>query len=234
MIHILKIFLCCCLLFIHQTRATGVYIGINLGIHHIFANLNSKFEIKDVGTDTQLMNCSHTGYETGILLGIKKEYHDSFFATEIYAEKNNLSSNNAQEKQFSDINIDGPNLGYLRFKNDMEKTFGLGILTGTMIKKHFRPFVSLDILISSFKLTSTLIRPEPSATITQRKYLMGIAPGIGIEYNFNKNFTGRIAYKVSIYQKCMMNKGNFDEDVKINTSFRPINHSMKLSLIYNF
>jgi hypothetical protein len=231
-----KKILMCYLLITPLVKAANVYTGIEIGGYRSNLILDYKVDVEGYPPYLNALNSSDSGCNMTLLLGIKKDIGNYYIASELFVSKENLLRARSQEKNIRVYDV-GHNtfhdLGTYRFQVDMLKTIGGGILGGIKYNHSIRSFVSLDVVYTDFQLTTTTI--DPLESIKHRKYLWGVAPGIGLEYAFNEKFSARLSYKINIYEKFNAKESDFDEGfIKVNSHFKPFVHMLKIGLIYHF
>lgn len=224
-------------LFFAKDGRSTIYAGLDLGYNKVDATLESKTDLLGFGNGSITSKLNPSQLSIGILAGLGIDYKNYFFAMEGFASHDGekLSDGNVKIQRFTRDQLPVRTIARFRFNTQMKHTLGVGLIGGLKTNTGLKPFIRLDLLNSKFSLITSLTTTAGvvEKTIRKSKNLWGVSPGAGIDYDFTPKFSGRITYKLSIYQKYKSRLLPFEGDEFTNSStFRPKVHSVKVGVIY--
>jgi opacity protein-like surface antigen len=224
-------------LFFSKDGISNIYAGLDLGYNKIDAILDSKTDLTGDGNGSLTSKLNPSNLSAGILAGLGKDFENYFIAMEGFAshDSEQLNKGNVKDQTFKNNALQINIIGIFRFKLQMKHTFGLGFIAGVKTNTGLKPFIRLDVLNSKFSLAAANLSEDgsPVMIIRKNKNLWGVSSGAGVDYDFTPKFSGRIVYKLNIYQKYKSRLLPFEGDEFTNSStFRPMVHNVRVGLIY--
>lgn len=209
------------------------YLGVGAGLSKSQNALNVDFRDPNI-SQTIAVNMDTTGLSGTVLAGVHNRQQHFFFETEIFS-----SVHNFKNKRNGEVIMHTPlgDLSYanLEFETSMRFTNGISFIVGKDLTSFADVFLKLDLLRSQFRVKYANTRTTGKGE--QSKWLLGYAPGVGVQFHLTKNILTRFDYSYRIYNEFRTQNIAHEPTVQSTTisgRIAPRVHQFALSLIYRF
>jgi opacity protein-like surface antigen len=207
------------------------YLGIGAGLSKSQNALSVDFRDPNA-SQTPAVNMDTTGLNGTILAGVHNQQQHFFFGTEIFASLHNFK--NKRKSEITTLVILGP-YANLEFEASMKSTNGISFMIGKDLTSFADVFLKLDLLGSQFRIKYANIRTSGKGE--KSKWLLGYAPGVGIQFHLTKSILTRFDYSYRIYNEFHTQNIAHEpiaQSTTISGRIAPRIHQFALSLIYRF
>jgi opacity protein-like surface antigen len=208
------------------------YLGVGAGLSKSQNALSVDFR-DSLTSQTIAVNMDTTGLSGTILAGVHNQQQHFFFGTEVFA-----SVDNFKNKRKGEIINHAPfvfSYANLEFETSMRLTNGISFMIGKDLTSFADVFLKLDLLRSQFKVKYANTRTTGKGE--QSKWLLGYAPGVGVQFHLTRNISTRFDYSYRIYNEFRTQNIANEPTVTSTTisgKIAPRIHQFSLSLIYRF
>lgn len=204
------------------------YLGVGAGLSKSQNALSVDFK-DTITSQTIAVNMDTSGLNGTVLAGVHNQQQYFFFETEIFA-----SLHNFKNKRKGEITFLGSHAN-LEFETSMRFTNGISFIVGKDLTSFADVFLKLDFLRSQFRVKYANTRTTGKGE--QSKWLLGYAPGVGVQFHLTKNISTRFDYSYRIYNEFRTQNIAHEPTVQSTTisgRIAPRVHQFALSLIYRF
>jgi opacity protein-like surface antigen len=213
------------------------YVGINIGLSKS-QNTFTGYLTNIVGSGNTKLNMDTTGTSESLLLGIRNQQTDFFYAFEFFTSIHQFATKRKGNNIFRVIDANNmARIGTYDFEVNQKYTEGLSCYFGKDLTPNLDAFLKLDLLLSQFTI-KTANTARTSSHGQESKWLFGFAPGVGLQYHFTKSISARFDYSYRIYNE-FKSKNIANDLVRPTTTnvtgkISPRIHQFTLALLYKF
>lgn len=220
-----------------QTHATWhPYIGLGFGLAKSQNAMKADYS-SVATTDNQTLNMDTTGTSESLILGIRQQQKSFFISGEVFTT---IHQFNTKRKGTAFYNkVIGAPAGpfiWLDFEVAQKHSNGVSFIFGKDLTRIMDVFVKFDLFLSKFVIKYANSE-TPSNQSQHNKWLLGYAPGVGIQIKLTENISTRFDYSYRIYNEFRSKNLSRETDVantNITGKILPRIHQFALSVIYKF
>lgn len=212
------------------------YIGIGVGLSKSQNTFTGSLS-NNIGSGSVNVNMDTTGTFEMLTLGIRNDQKNFFLAGELFTSLHQFTNKRKTNSIYRQFN---PNtlvrFGILDFEVTQKYSDGISCMIGKDLTTSLDVFFKVDLFWSKFTI-KYVNSGDPTKYGQGSKWLLGYAPGVGMQLNITKHISTRFDYSYRIYNQFRtknISQETFPSAAVITGQISPRIHQFTLSLIYKF